>query len=58
MKREVLISKIIPKPLWRIVDDEGNVLKKGFRHKQGAKNMIPSLRLNKKEKLKVEAYKK
>lgn len=39
---------------WAIVDDEGNILKRGFSNINRARDEIPHLRLNKNDKLDVK----
>lgn len=47
------IQEINGKKRYKIIDEQGNIIKKGFRCFQAARWMIPSLKLNKHEKLKI-----
>lgn len=38
---------------YKIIDENGNTIIKGFRNRQSAINELPKLKLNKKEKLEV-----
>ena len=48
--KELLTGK---KSSWKIVDEMGNDVMKGFRAKQSAKNELSRLKIHKREKLKV-----
>ena len=48
--KELLTNK---KSSWKIIDEMGNVVMKGFRTKQGAINNLTRLKIHKREKLEV-----
>ena len=47
------MKRIFNKVEYKIVDEKGNTLAENFRTKQGAKNFLLTLKLNKQDKLEV-----